>query len=447
MGVLTNLRRRIGRITNKSTRRPPSDVTAVRGNLSSWPVSWVRGDYTMQNSELIFSAVSRISNALSAMPVQLYRGSSPVKNSPIGDLVSAIPNPNMTSTQFFKTLEACRGTSGNAYALKVFNRDGVLERLDPLDPTRVTPILEEESRELWYRVLPDPIASQGGAALYFHNYYMIHIPFISTNGYQGLNPVSVLFDTLSYGEQIERFSASQLERGVNASVILEAPANLGEQQKRDMLESFLATYKETSGNILLLESGVTAKKLDLSPVDAKLFEVEKITRSKVAMVYNIPPHLMGDYSDTSFSSQEQQMLEFLMLTMLPIVTAYEQELNRKLLTKRLRSKGYHFKFDMDSTLRADSATRADVYQKAIRGGWMTPNEVRGELGREPRPEGGKLLTARDMTTLEYILQNPAGESGSPRTGEEGAERRGEKPPREAPRQRGNGDEGTPVRDE
>ena len=37
----------------------------------SWLPRWLRGDYTLQNSELLFSAVSRISNALSSMPIQL----------------------------------------------------------------------------------------------------------------------------------------------------------------------------------------------------------------------------------------------------------------------------------------------------------------------------------------------------------------------------------------
>lgn len=369
----------------------------------SWLPHWLRGDYTLQNSELLFSAVSRISNALSAMPIRLYRGAAVAKGD-LNDMVGYEPNPNMTSCQFFKTLEACRCTAGNCYGLKVFNAaNGLLERIDILDPSRVKPLLEEANGELWYRITPET-----GPEFYVHNYYVIHVPFISTNGYSGVNPVSVLYDTLKYSDDIGTFSVKQLEQGVNAAIVLEAPANLGDAQKKDMVETFMQTYWETSGNILLLESGVTAKSLNLSPVDSKLFEVEKITRSKVAMVYNIPPHLLGDYSGTSFSSQEQQMLEFLMLTMLPIVTAYEQELDRKLLTKRQRRNGYHFKFDMDAVLRADAATQADVNQKAIRGGWKRPNEVRTQYNLPPDKNGDKLLAARDLTTLEYITEHPDG---------------------------------------
>ena len=365
----------------------------------SWLPHWLRGDYTLRNSELLFAAVSRISNSLSAMPVQLYKGSTPLNND-LNDIISFSPNPNMTSCQFFKTMEACRDTSGNAYALKILNGKGTLERIDVIDPARVRPVLEEKSHELWYKITPEK-----GTEFYVHNYYVIHVPFISTNGYSGVNPVSVLYDTLNYADNIQSFNVRMIEQGVNAAIVLEAPANLGETQKKEMVESFMSTYRETSGNILLLESGVTAKSMNLSPVDSKLFEVEKITRSKVAMVYNIPPHMLGDYSDTSYTSQEQQMLEFLMLTMLPIVTAYEQELNRKLLTRTQRKKGYHFKFDMDAILRADAATQAEVDYKAVRSAWKTPDEIRIARNMPPLPNGigKKAMISQDLATLEYTV--------------------------------------------
>ena len=255
---------------------------------NTWIPHWLRGDYTLKNSELIFAAVTRISNSLSAMPIQLYQGAKPLRNE-LNDRIAFSPNPLMTSAQFFKTMEACRCTSGNCFALKIYRPDDAIPQLNLLDPTRVFPIIEKESGELWWRIQPDE-----GAEMYVHDFYMVHIPFISTNGVGGVSPVSVLFDTLKYADNIQEFNVKQLEQGVNSAIVLEAPANLGTDQKKAMVEDFMNTYRETSGNILLLESGVTAKTLNLSPVDSMLFEVEKITRSKVAMVYNIPPHLLGD---------------------------------------------------------------------------------------------------------------------------------------------------------
>lgn len=400
MSILSTLReRRRKRIIAKYLNTTGMVVAQKPQHI--WIPHWLAGDYTLRNSELIFAAVSRISNALSAMPVQLYKGSKPVY-SEMNDMISFTPNLLMTSCQFFKTMEACRSTAGDCYALKVFEPGATIPRLDVLDPTKVRPVIEKNSGELWWRIQPDE-----GREMYVHDYYMVHVPFLSTNGIGGISPVSVLFDTLRYSENIQEFNSKQLEQGVNSAIVLEAPANLGQDQKKAVVDDFMETYRETSGNILLLESGVQAKTLNLSPVDSKLFEVEKITRSKVAMVYNLPPHLLGDYSDTSFNSQEQQMLEFLMLTMLPIVTAYEHELNRKLLRPEQRRNGYHFKFDMDSILRADSATQAEVYYKAVRSGWMLVDEIRyaKNLPALPGGIGKQALVSQDLATLDYTVND------------------------------------------
>ena len=398
MSIFTALRdRRRKRIIAKYLDSTKTGMTMRPQHL--WIPHWLAGDYTMRNSELIFAAVSRIANALSAMPVQLYKGSKPVYDD-LNYLISHEPNYMMTSCQFFKTMEACRGTAGDCYALKVPTGDQT--RLDILDPTRIRPVINTDTGQLWWRIQPDK-----GPEMYVHDYYIVHVPFISTNGIGGISPVSVLFDTLKYSENIQQFNAKQLEQGVNSAIVLEAPANLGKDQKEAMVEDFMDTYRNTSGNILLLESGVTAKTLNLSPVDSMLFEVEKITRSKVAMVYNIPPHLLGDYSESGFGSQEQMMLEFLTLTMLPIVTAYEQELNRKLLTPEQVNRGLHFKFDMDAILRADASTMAEVHYKAVRSGWMTPDEIRYTRNLQPFPGGiGKQpLISQDMAPLEYTVKD------------------------------------------
>ena len=146
---------KIGDILKRRKSFPDQGATTPKRRIlnAAWPLFWVRGDYTLHNSELLFAAVSRISNALSAMPVQLYRGSAAVKNS-LNDLAGCAPNPSMTSCQFFKTMEACRCSYGNAYAIKGFDDNGVVDRIDPVDPSRVTPILDTDSGELWYRITP-----------------------------------------------------------------------------------------------------------------------------------------------------------------------------------------------------------------------------------------------------------------------------------------------------
>ena len=83
----------------KAAKKTPSGTTKLPFGISFLP-RFLRSDYTLQNSELIFSAVTRRANALSSMPVQLYRGTTPVKNDDRNDIVNCAPNPNQTACQF-----------------------------------------------------------------------------------------------------------------------------------------------------------------------------------------------------------------------------------------------------------------------------------------------------------------------------------------------------------
>ena len=95
------------------------------------------------------------------------------------------------------------------------------------------------------------------------------------------------------------------------------------------------------------------------------------------------------------------------MTMLPIVTAYEQELNRKLLNEELRRQGFHFKFDMEAVLRADAATQAEVDYKAVRSGWKSVDEIRASRNLPPLPDGvgSYALVSQDLATLKYTVED------------------------------------------
>ncbi|MEG1515269.1 MAG: phage portal protein, partial [Clostridia bacterium] len=185
---------------------------------------------------------------------------------------------------------------------------------------------------------------------------------------------------------------------------LNMPTSMTDPDKRKKFVSeFVETYRASKGRVMVVQGGVTASTMNLPAVDARVLDVERITKNRVATVYNIPPHMLGDYSDTSYSTAEQSMLEFLQLTILPILTQWENELNRKLLTWEMIADGYAFRFDMDALTRPDAATMAEKNQKALRGGWQTINETRAMDGKPPVSGGDTPLIARDLLPLERVL--------------------------------------------
>ena len=204
---------------------------------------------------------------------------------------------------------------------------------------------------------------------------------------------------------MKTFSLEQV-KGVNGAVVLTFPSDMGETRKQREIDSFMANYRRSSGNLIVLSGGVTSSVINKSPVDAKVLDVDRITANKVARVYSLPPTLLGDYSQTRYASQEQQQQEFLTRTVLPMVRMYEAQLDLKLLTWQQRKAGYRFRFDMTDLVVGDMQSRAEFYQVLVRGGMATPNEVRRREGWPPMPGGDRLLVSRDLVPIAQAGKEP-----------------------------------------
>ena len=359
-----------------------------------------RADRTVEGNEAIYAAVSRISNTMASMPIHFYKGYEIQKNHPLERLINLEPHPNFTAFSWKQTMEVLLNTEGTAYALRVLNSMGQLMRLDILNPTRVRPWKDNEGN-IWYAVTMDD-----GQIAWAPGFLMVCVKHMSANGIQGIRPIDVLRKSLDYDTQVKELSLDQLD-GVNHGVALTIPATgLGPSQKEEAIRQFLDAYEKSGRSVVILEGGMTATNFSSSPVDSQLLDVERITRNRVATVYNLPPHMLGDYTDTSFSTAEQQTLEFLQLTIGPKIQQWEEELNRKLITPEEYAEGYHFRFDTASLTRTDVKTTAERNQMAIRGGWRKPNEVRAELGLAPDPVGDLLMSSRDLIPLRIAVEQP-----------------------------------------
>lgn len=362
-----------------------------------------RADYMMTNSEAIYAAVSRISNTIASLPIHLYRDREIMVSHDLERLIAYRPSPCMTAFTFRQTMEANRNNEGNAYALMVPDEMGHTVRLDVIDPVRVQPMREIETREMWYKISFDD-----GKIGMIHHSSMIVLKHMSANGEKGIRPVDVLKGTLDYDADIKHFSVKQLE-GVSSAVILNVPGTgLAEDRKKKLIKQFLATYAESGGKVIVLEGGITATTMQQPAVDANVLNVERVTRNRVATVYNIPPHMLGDYSDTSYATAEQSMLEFLQMTINPIIEQWEEELNTKLLTWDMIVQGYSFRFDLTNLWRTDTLTMANRNQMAIRSGWLRPNEVRRQDHLPDDPAGDTLLISRDLIPLSEAIKGTQG---------------------------------------
>ena len=378
------------------------DEPAARDSAESLRAAmlpWIRqaGAGSDLSADVIYAAVTRIAGALGTMPVTLYKGRTPAVEDARHWMLHLRPNRRMSAAAFKRALMGWVLTEGRGYAVKRYDAGGQLRELEIVDPRSVTPLVEERSRELWYAV-----TREDGVIEYLHSMYVIALQHMSLDGISALRPVDVLKSAVQYVSDIREFSLENVKNGISRVVVLEYPSELsGERRKRSVSE-FLKLYRESGGQVLALDAGVKASRLDASPIESGLRDVEQITRSRVATVYNLPPHLLGDYSDATAASIEQQTIEFITLTMQPIVTQWEEELDYKLLTPEELNAGMHFRIDVEAYLRGDSAATAARDQAAIRTGKRTVNELRARDYLPPVEGGDEAMISKDLAPVSLV---------------------------------------------
>lgn len=362
--------------------------------FSSWlgRTFWGIDNSNLATNENIFSLISRLSNVVSILPLKLYKNYDVVSNQS-SDVLTNNPNDNMHGYDFINKMEVSRNETGNAYAIVFRDIRMQVEKIIPIDSTYVNPFINSDDDTLWYEV-------KGiGGTYYFHNMNVIHVKHITgTSRWKGISPLDVLKNTLKYDKAVQEFSLSEMEK--KESFFLTYGANVSKEKRQEVTDNFRKFYQE-NGGILFREPGVEIDGIDKKYFASDTLQSEKITRSRVANVFNVPVSFLNDNEGQSYSSNEQMMIQFVQMTLTPIVRQYESEFNRKLLTSQDRLNGLYFKFNLGGLLRGDTASRTAYYQAAIRSGWLSQDDVRRK--EDEPPVGGnasKLWVSGDLYPID-----------------------------------------------
>ena len=359
---------------------------------------------TLASNETIFSAVSMLSGAIASLPVTLrsdYRQIG-AESHPVARLLEYGPSEGLSTFEFIRCMETLRDSTGAAYAVKELDRRGQVAALWLMKSENVTPMVERDSRELYYRVR----GGSGGDMAYLHNSLVVSVGHISLDGISPINPIDVLRSSLGYDREVKEFSINQMAHGPRARIVIGwKDAKLNADQIKEYDESLKAFKKS---GILYMDAGKEVKELsNTSIIDPKVFEVEKITIARVARVYNIPlDKFLPEKSN--YSKAEQSDLNYVRDTILPMVRMYEQEFTRKLLAENERAANMRIKFHLNGFARADMETRGKFYVQGIRSGWFCQDDVRELEDLPPIPGGlGRIFyISKDLVPIGTDAQLP-----------------------------------------
>jgi hypothetical protein len=137
-------------------------------------------------------------------------------------------------------------------------------------------------------------------------------------------------------------------------------------------------------DVAVLWEGMKYNKVSLPPSDAQFLDTRKFQVTEIARWFNVPPHMLRDLDRATFSNIEHQQIEFVLYSLLPGLVAWEQEIDRKLLTPpRMYSK-----YSVRGLLRGDMKAQAEFFTKMFGIGVYGVNDIKEYLDENGIGEDG-----------------------------------------------------------
>jgi HK97 family phage portal protein len=332
----------------------------------------------------VWACVRVLAGAAASLPLIPYRrqgeGRVRLTSGRLFDLLQT-PSPTTTQANLVGQAMAHLLLHGNAYLGKFRAGDGRLEQLSLLDPANVQVELVAGSPR--YTVTD----AKTGRESYHGVDDILHIRALSTDGLVGLSPLKSCWLALDYARGMSESAAALTENGFLPAGVLTIPGGgLSKDELRNLADGLHAKHggARNMHRVAVLSGNVSFTGLSLPADDLQFVQQRELSTREIARIFGVPVWMIGGSTGDSltYSNAEQQQLLFAIHSLRPWLVLIEQAISADV---DLCSQNQYVEFLIDALLRADSATRSDVYTKALNPvtGWMTRAEVRELENLEP----------------------------------------------------------------
>lgn len=343
----------------------------------------------------VFAAVRLLAETVGALPCDVFErlaiGKRAAPEQRIQQRLSGQANAWQTSQEWREMMTGHCVLRGNGYSRIVSGREGFAEELVPLHPDRVTVEQQQPSRRLVYTHRP----ARGAPETYTQD-EMFHLRGLGDDGITGYSVITYARRSMGLSIAMESHAARLFSQGARLGGIVTHKGTFGSKEAR---ENFKADWQRFYGGLegahktAVLEEGMNWQAVSMTSEDAQFLESREFGIRDVARWFNIPEHMLRVARQPTFASIEQFGIEFVVYSLLPWVTRWEQTIGRDLILDPVR---FFAKLKLQGLLRGDNASRGQFYRNMVETGIMTRNECRALEDLDPLEGLDEPLTPLNM---------------------------------------------------
>lgn len=369
------------------------DLFAPVTSSAGFPVT----ERTAMQVSTVFACLSKISGAITQLPIQQYRLDSlgnreRMEPTPLWWLLNESPDDAWTSASWWEWIVRCVAFRGDQHT-EIRRKGAGVAGFKIHHPDNCKP------RRVGSRLVYDCFDPDIGRTYGVDQDDMLHFPGMGFDGKSSLSIISnAARQAIGNSLAASDFAGRSMGEGGMPKIAIGYPDEVDQEQVDFLHKSFTKTYGQGRGRNLplVLSEGAKVEQLSIAPVDLELMALRKFEKSDICDAFGVPMVIIGDTEKaTSWGTGiEQIVLGFVRFTIKPMLQRWEQELNRKLF----RRAGQFVSFDLDAILAGDSKTQAEYFRSALGGpgtgdAFMKVNEVRRIKNLPPVTGGDELFKA------------------------------------------------------
>lgn len=337
------------------------------------------------------SAVDRcieiLSDSIGKLPNYLFDSKTRrrIPDDPVLQLLNIRPNEAMTPTIRKKVLETSRLVDGNGYDWILRDeRTGRIRELIPVPGYLVEP-WQDLSGRVWYTVTHP----WTGEPMVLPNEDICHYKGATRDGLKGVAVLRRASEVIASARAQQQYELGFYENGGQPSGVLQTdsdlaglvddPKNPGKQiGRKDLLRrewERIHAGPSNSHRLAILDLGLKYTPIAATNADAQFVESKLVSIGDICRFFGVPLHFLGE-GKQAYNSNEQQAIEYVVRTLNPIVTQYEEEQTWKILAKSQVDAGLEIKFNLLAEMKGDTASRADWYKSMREIGAFSVNDIR-----------------------------------------------------------------------
>ena len=393
MGIARNI---MDKIINRFRGSPTKGMTEE--DFAEWLEIGYRNKSELREVTY-YTCMKILSETMGKLPIKVYewkKKQGRVRADPdsTSKLLNGRPNPHMTPSIFFATVENNRNHFGNGYVWiqRKISRNGSENMgLWIMQSDCVTPIYDNTGifggqGKIYYQYT-DPL---DGEMYVFPEMDVMHLKTSMTlDGLTGIPVRDMLGYVVEGASQSQQYMSNLYKGGMTASMALQYAGEI-DDSKIKLLQKKYDKYlsgPKNAGKIVPVPAGMQLQPLNYKLTDAQFFELKKYSALQIAGAFGVKPNQINDYEKSSYANSEMQQLSFLVDTMLFPLKQYEEELTYKLYIGTEKS----CKFNEKAILRTDSKTQMEILAQGVQNGMRKVNEARELLDLPRDPDGDVLL--------------------------------------------------------